>query len=1760
MSQLNAISATQAIKDRLLDFCRSDHYVTDPQVDQICQKIWGAPPLDGGLAGHLWVEAAFPPRGSGITMRRFVTEGNVTQRLADLLDGNGAFKMDWELREIQTESVRAARASDGSDSKPAIVVSAGTGAGKTESFLFPMLDELMRNPRKPHAGASAIILYPMNALVSDQVERLTNWLRGQTGLKIFHFTGETPEDHRSANFEGYPEVADCCFRTRQHARGLETDKGKPLKELQRGDQPDVIVTNYSMLEYMLCRPQDAVFFGENLRHIVLDEAHLYTGNLAAEITLLLRRLAIKSGVGSASITHYATSATLVEGEVAEQKAALTRFASRVFSKPESEVTVILGKKAEPLVEQPNNHDPLSCPDMDLQWPTMPGIEEIAGSDQFVVSDQVSWDLWMGALKHLLPGLSTEWEEPREISRFLRRALPSQPVFQHLYHLLYDTRIQPLDNLAASLWGESTEASREATRRLLQAGAIAREEASLTPLLPNRIHWSIRAPSGLFFSFAHEHAPSDDQIYRIGGRPVGYFYSPGYFARPEEDKTHPLLVMRNADDGQWLLTGIEQGAGLTVGLEALPKSKERLESLLERLSFFRLFAVPGSPEATLTFDPLSGKVGELGGVTLHRMVFTEQERRSLRPIGSDSRLQLSVIAEGTLTEMPTYPGNSSCWKPAGGRRLLIFSDSRSEAATLGPSLTGNHERQLFRAVVVEGLRGLGRDDTGEVSEKITQLENTLEIVPEVARAAIQREIDLLKESRDSDTKGLTPDEFAESLKAIVRIAEFFDRTEGERHSVNNWSQQIFERNRAEIRNTLKHRLSQELARKTLWPDLNLESAGFLELVYPNIDSIRPSAEYLGQLANSQTRELLSKNFSSFLAMLLDHVRDLGGITLGDDVIDAEYGIGGGYIGKWISLEKRYKNSLLPLITTRDESLLGNFTRRYLTEAGMTDQAPDDWKTFLEMLFRELYQAVHLGRIDWLEFETRQSDDQDSAVSMRLKFAKLRIRQPQTLFQCEDTGQVWPRSALGHHLRSKRSSLRMMSSDQLLLNPRIARVHREWGDSKIFRIGLWAEEHSAQIGAKENRRLQDLFKSGIRNILSSTTTLELGIDIGGLSGVMMGNIPPSKASYLQRAGRAGRRSDGSSLVISYSRNTPYERKVFEDFGTYLASPLREPSVFLDRKDIIRRHVHSLLFSEFFTQAYGQGTTRGAMEAFGGIGTFTNVPLTSYWPRGEHKPDARERDAQAELDSGFVWGQGSTSLAVSFELYLTAKLEAVDNDLGESLLKLTRNTGLESPTHEDQKALIRTLRDKVHSRVQTWLEDYNRLLAQWRSIPSDADRAHRNLANAIHHQLKQLYATTLIEAFSDSMILPRYGFPIGLSELKVNQGKVPRDQNQPPISAAYRLTRSASQAVREYAPGSKILVGAKIVHSQGILKSWTGDDIPSEGMGLRAWFRWNERTGDFRYQYDRFQPQPDEPQTEITGQGEMLFVKHGFSTAASEPQQYGGSRNRVGTVLSICRPPADQEQTTLFEDFFGVSGVRANLHVGGELLAMNSGDYEQGFAVCTKCGYTMSEVVSRNNNENTGRQGLPKGFDWHSPIHDSNPRSYCWDRSETFILRHLNLAARQVCDYLEIELPHVPGTSTDRRRIANTICQALRLSGSRLLNIDSREMAILRPTSGGLTRISICDSLAGGAGHVRDLTQIAPLWWEKAIAMIQECNVTQATLSLLTADIPTREGLPDICVESALLYLASLGSLRPEPEIGEENKPEDFDFNEVSKHLKK
>ena len=175
----------------------------------------------------------------------------------------------------------------------------------------------------------AIVLYPMNALVNDQVERLHSWMKGQDKCRLFHFTSETPENKRTADKIDYPIFDPSRIRTRQQARE---------------NPPDVLVTNYSMLEYMLIRPQDSPFFGNALSVVVLDEMHLYSGTLAAEIALLLRRVLLRCGRRPEDIMWLGASATL-GGD-------LTEFSAALFNRATSDVHILEGQKTRPTLADP----------------------------------------------------------------------------------------------------------------------------------------------------------------------------------------------------------------------------------------------------------------------------------------------------------------------------------------------------------------------------------------------------------------------------------------------------------------------------------------------------------------------------------------------------------------------------------------------------------------------------------------------------------------------------------------------------------------------------------------------------------------------------------------------------------------------------------------------------------------------------------------------------------------------------------------------------------------------------------------------------------------------------------------------------------------------------------------------------------------------------------------------------------------------------------------------------------------------------------------------------------------------------------------------------------------------------------------------------------------------------------------------------------------------------------------------------------------
>ena len=1660
-AQVDALRLSEAVRRRLVNFSTDDRFSRDVKLSQICRKLWTGNPTAGGLLSELWVEGAFPAKRSDASLRSLAVSGKFDPDLARILDASGAMPADRSLYEHQKEAVLQAQDTDDSGMRPAMVVTAGTGAGKTECFLLPILNDLFRN-KATGTGVKCLILYPMNALVNDQVDRLYGWLRDQSEVRLFHFTSETPEKKKAADYDRVPDWEPCRFRTRQEARGLEDRAGN---KVDGGPLPDIVITNYSMLEYMLCRPQDAVFFGDALRAIVLDEAHLYTGTLAAEITLLLRRLYDRCGVDSESVLQIATSATLGSGDDSE----LQEFAATIFSKDPFRVRSIVGE---------SDRTPRGAPEPPASPVTAQQMNEVRWIDRpLVVADQ-SGDVHLAESpeyceylsSHL--GLLTEHSASQENTPaiLLDEALTHAPIVHKLDDVLWNDRRMPLAGLANEIWGDDGPEEQKATISLLQLTASARSTVDSYPLVPHRIHLLVRPTDGLSVCLnQHCSGPEDSLLPPLGAVTTGFADNCPFCSATM------LLLHRCGNCGEWVLAGcLDQNR-----YRAIPVKASRLE-------FFTTKTVPSTVSTVMTLSIANGERSGSGasGLQVNRISDCPgcgADRTSFHPFSSAPALTLAILAETLLAELPSYPAAHNAFLPARGRRLLAFSDSRQEAARLGPRLTRQHETQLVRAAITQGLSQELAADSETLSfmqEEIARLEDRLETAPTPAlQQKIERDLQDQRRQLESAQAGGSLSDWTTAIERNRLLAEILDVETGGDHvdriqqsdgSVRNWAQRDWEKNWARVKANAMMLFGREFATPS-WRAISSETLGLAEITYAGLDTVTVPAEVEGRLPDDEARESLAAVWSDLLRALCDSLRVEGIVTFGNEIDDWDFQTGGVPVGRWAARHEQGSALVRFVGQTSKQS-----RRRFVTSVletcipGIADKE-EMAREVLGMAFHQLLdlakpsgQTANDRQLAWLEQDERQSYDGSPVRAIRIVFRELGLRRPQSLYRCEKTGHVWPRSVAGCAPEiGCTQTLRPVSDEQLDADPRLGRLRQEYRESPVFQIGLWAEEHSAQLSPQQNRRLQDLFKAGIRNILSATTTLELGIDIGGLAAALLGNVPPGKANYLQRAGRAGRRADGSAAVVTFARPRPFDREVFRRFGDYLDQPLRKPLVFLDRKRVVRRHLYAYLLGEFFRTLYGPADRKGAMDAFGNMGRFCGKPSVPYWKHKNSPPTLPDPPS---------------SLEARFRQRLFELRDYGDEAIQLAVSKLFEKSGLSEEVNDWQR-LVQTAIDNFTRSIQDWNDDYELLLASWVEAVSEGNKPQ---ANAIRYQLKMLSDLTVIEALADRQFLPSYGFPIGLQKLRViapddSDPKRIREEDQ------FRLERSGIMAVGEYVPGSQLLAGGKLITSRGLLKHWTGASLDSS-PGLRGQFCQCENDHTYYWIAGDADRCPICEGLPRRAPQSLLFVKHGFTSAAWDPPKWSTDVERVGNAETLCitfRPHSSPSGHIVDDNFAGVSGLKVDYREDGELLVFNRGENRTGCAICLRCGYSESEPRERGS----GKMNLPASFLRHAPITSPKPWDVCWrDGDRTAVLRNHILAARETTDVLLLDFADCLGQLAADESLVMTLAYAFRNSAAKLLELDSRELGVLVvPTGpgGGSWGAVVYDNVSGGAGHVRELT---------------------------------------------------------------------------------
>jgi len=730
------------------------------------------------------------------------------------------------------------------------------------------------------------------------------------------------------------------FMVEYSDRLLESIDGKKILLEARGPRPDIVVTNYSMLEYMLCRPQDQCFFGPELRVVILDEAHLYTGTLAAEIALLLRRLYQRCGVDPDKVLQIATSATL--GGTTDELAAFT---ANLFTIGKKWVRAIVGEKTRPPLAKtiPPDTNPTSKQLAGDPWLSGATLQpDPDGRNQFIRHIKACQ-----RLAERLPGL-TAAPMPSGEDRpavLLANTLQHAPLIHRLQEILFFAREQrksdglKLLDLARELWGNDEQTAQHATMQLLQLAAVARHQPGSYPIVPHRLHILARPTTGLSVCLDPDcSGPDENKLSPFGCVTPGSADTCPHCRK----RLLPLCACRNC--GEWLLMGEKEENQYRPPRPGTTKT-DHLSPALDRVR--DRLAADKPVFLTLGPDGKRGGVAELGiqVAVVTRCPNCRTTSRRFDPFAKTSPLPLSILAEAVLAGMPVYPSPANVYLPAQGRRLLAFSDSRQEAARLGPRLTAQHDEQVIRALTVEVLgEEAGIADVAGLESALQLLEGQIAANANL-RPFLEGQIKQLREQVAASRGGGRVDYWEKKLAARATLAQLLDPVSGERHRAvfetnqgsRVWDQRDWEANREKIAQQTFDLLAEEFAVARV-NSISAEKLGLAEVVYPGLEVWVPPPSLVGTLPSPVSSELVDC-WPVVLASLLDTLRIDGAITLGSKERDEKVEIAGFSLGRYAAREAE-GYLMRRFIGERSDQRRRQFATDVLRQAGIADAKQAD----------------------------------------------------------------------------------------------------------------------------------------------------------------------------------------------------------------------------------------------------------------------------------------------------------------------------------------------------------------------------------------------------------------------------------------------------------------------------------------------------------------------------------------------------------------------------------------------------------------------------------------------------------------------------------------------------------------------------------------------------------------------------------------------------------------------------------------------------
>jgi ATP-dependent helicase YprA (DUF1998 family) len=1597
-----------------------------------------------------------------------------------------------------------------------LVIMTGTGSGKTESFLLPILGKLAREAESSkktfseYSAVRALVLYPMNALVNDQLgrmravfgdKRLVDLFVAWAGrpIRFARYTSRTPyagvrtakKDPRKLKaFEDFyveiERVANAPASS-QKARALRlrrelqqrgkwpakpdlaawfgvkgarwaSKEGKALRALTRqGDSelitrhevqttpPDVLVTNYSMLEYMLMRPIERVVFDKTKTWlennvdekftVVLDEAHLYRGAAGAEVGLLLRRLRSRLGIPIERFQVICATASFSDKHYAPYFGSqLSGAAPKTFEPITGDKLLMVGEDAG---SDADAHQLSSVPLENF-------YSELANVRANAVSNFLSYR-----------GV----DQTASVESDLFHALRNFPPLAKLVNLTM-VDATPLNDLGKIIFPASDRALADsALTFLMAAGSVARLEPEGAGLLPCRVHSFFRGLPGLWVCMDPACTALEDEDHR--NELCGRMYSQPRNRCGCGAQVLELFTCRNCGSayGRAYSDNVDNPSVLWSEAGARLRMPEDETSALEPIDLLLSEPLVLNSAEPFDYDLFTGRLNPENHSDRMRTVFL-RSNRTLAATGDDdghtpfkaprgqfvpcgvcgesaafsrSSVQdhqtkgdqpFQTLVARQLQVQPPSSAAGTDFAPLRGRKVLVFSDSRQVAARLAPNLQMYSTRDSLRPMLLWGYRRL------QAIPRINRLCNLDDAYLAVLLAAKHLGVRLRPEVGPGETlNGLTVVDNAIHDGVLSDDSKLEDL----------WMTFRSERSPASLLDDIYKTLSDK----------------FLGLEPLALASLAESADKTAKIGN---------------------LPDIPGVA---ECCEHKVAL----VRAWLRCWQRNGFWMTAMPTTW-------WLRSRSNGTGIRGQ-----KGKFTAMERVLPDKAHRRIFDssWLPTLLNEFTSDPGGGLRRLEAKYLTLATGPDWVMCPTCKSVHrPVPTIGHCLDCGRNGVEKLDPESdSVFSARKGYYRRATlealGDPEIAPLALIASEHTAQLNAtgseevfsraEENELLfQDVdVEWGVEgrhqtaiDVLSSTTTMEVGIDIGALSGVALRNMPPGRANYQQRAGRAGRRGNAVATVVAFGSADSHDEHYFSNPQAMIRGDVVDPRLTLNNVEIVRRHVRA-----FLLQSYHQDRVSLVSE---------DQPQDLFSVLGAVSAFRKNKGLIARDDFENWLCENVIRLRAEVDDWLPTELETANRNvvLGEMIGDCLREIDLAINLDEVDG-------NEGHSNP----EDGGQLI-----LEHDEEEENEEVPEETGEERPKVNRrpTMLLDRLLYCGVLPRYAFPTDVASFTVfDRNKSSKFRHVPRFAPSQGLPIALSQ----YAPGKEVWIAGKC-YSSGAIYSRI-----------------------FREQGNAFKARRIYRECSVCGFANTVSVDGEIKVRSTADCPACGGSDTFGPARYWMRPPGfahpvNLPESTSPDDTPETSyATRAKLtmqtpaedaawnQIGTRirvisdrqrLLVSNTGPEEKGYTYCSWCGRIESSVNPIQTLFGPHEKPYPDDV---TTCEGHATRSLVLG---TDFLTDVSLVALKVSSPLLLK-PGLFPTNIALR----TVCEALAKAACKMLDIEAGEiMAEYRPaltadSSGreGLeAEIFLYDTLPGGAGFSAIVAGAGRNLFEDALALLRGC----------------------------------------------------------------